>query len=58
MLQPLSWLLPPTWGIEALRDVMLRGWGIERVWLNVLVLAGFAVAFSALAVLGLKRSRA
>lgn len=37
---------------------MLRGWGIERVWLNVLVLAGFAVAFSALAVLGLKRSRA
>ena len=57
-LRPFSYLLPPTWGIFALRDVMLRGFGLDRVWLDLLVLAGFAVAFSALAVLTLKRSRA
>jgi ABC-2 type transport system permease protein len=57
-LRPLSYLLPPTWAIQGLRDVMLRGWGLEHVWLHVSVLLGFAVLFTALAILGLRRSRA
>lgn len=57
-LQPFSYLLPPTWSISALRDVFLRGWGIEHVWPNLLVLAGFAVVFTTLAIFGLRRSRA
>ncbi len=56
-LQPFSNFLPPTWGIEALRDVMLRGWGLEHLWPHALVLAGFAVAFTLLAIFSLKRSR-
>lgn len=56
-LQPFSYILPPTWGIDALRDVMLRGWGLEHLWPHVLILAGFAVVFTILAIFGLKQSR-
>ncbi len=56
-LQPFSYLLPPTWGIDALRDVMLRGWGLEHLWPHALILAGFAVIFTILAIFSLKRSR-
>jgi ABC-2 type transport system permease protein len=54
-LQPFSYILPPTWSIDGLRDVMLRGWGFEHVWLNIVVLAGFTIVFTLLAILGLKR---
>jgi ABC-2 type transport system permease protein len=57
-LRPFSYLLPPTWSIDGLRDVMLRGWGIEHVWLNLAVLAGFALVFTVLAIAGLKRRNA
>jgi len=57
-LRPLSYLLPPTWAIQGLRDVMLRGWGLEHVWLHVAVLLGFALLFTLLAIAGLRRSRA
>jgi ABC-2 type transport system permease protein len=57
-LQPFSFVLAPTWAIEGLRDVLLRGWGLEHVWLHLAVLAGFGVLFTALAMLGLRRARA
>jgi ABC-2 type transport system permease protein len=57
-LQPFSYFLPPTWAIDALRDVFLRGWGMEHVWPNVAVLAGFAVLFTLIAIVGLRRARA
>ena len=56
-LQPVAYLLPPTWGIAAMRDVMLRGWGLEHVWPHLLVLAGFAIGFTLLAIIGLRRAR-
>lgn len=56
-LQPLAYLLPPTWAIDALRDVMLRGWGLDRIWPALAMLTGFAVLFVSLAVVGLRRSR-
>lgn len=57
-LRPFSYLLPPTWAIEGLRDVLLRGWGFEHVWLHVTILAVFALVFTMLAVFGLRRARA
>lgn len=56
-LRPLSYLLPPTWAIEALRNVLLRGWGFAQIWPNLAVLLGFAVLFSTSAILGLKASK-
>lgn len=56
-LRPFSYVLPPTWGIAGLRDVLLRGWGLDHVWVNLTVLAGFAVLLTILAILGLKRNR-
>jgi len=57
-LQPFSYLLPATWGIMGLRNVLLRGWGLEHVWVQVAVLAGFALLFTAAAIAGLRRARA
>lgn len=56
-LRPFAYLLPPTWAIDAMRDVMLRGWGLDRIWLNLLILIGFALGFTGLAIVSLKRSR-
>lgn len=57
-LRPLAYALPPTWAVEAMRDVMLRGWGLAEVWPALAALAGFAALFIALAVVGLRRTRA
>lgn len=57
-LRPLAYALPPTWAIEAMRDVMLRGWGLAEVWPALAMLAGFAVLFVGLAIVGLRRARA
>ncbi len=54
-LKPFSYILPPTWSIDGIRDVLLRGWSISYVWPHVLILLGFAIVLSVLAVLGLKR---
>jgi len=56
-LRPFSYLIPPTWAIEGMRDVMLRGWGLSQVARPVLVLTGFAIGFTAIAIIGLRRSR-
>lgn len=56
-LRPFSYVLPPTWAIQGLRDVMLRGWGLEHVWVHVAVLLGFGLLATGLAILGLRRAR-
>ncbi|MBU6389359.1 ABC transporter permease [Patescibacteria group bacterium] len=56
-LRPLAYILPPTWGIQGLRDVMLRGWEISQIWPILLVLLSFAIVFSYLSIVGLKRAR-
>lgn len=57
-LAPFAWAIPPTWAVEALRAVMLKGWGLEHIGLHVAVLAGFAVGFLVLAMVGLRGARA
>jgi len=48
-LRPFSYLVPPTYAVDACRSVMLRGWGLGRIWIDIVALMGFAVAFLALA---------
>jgi ABC-2 type transport system permease protein len=56
-LRPVSYIIPPTYAVEALRSVLLRGWGIERIiWPQLVALLLFAVFFLTAAV-GLLRSR-
>lgn len=56
-LMPFSYLVPPTYAADACRAVMLRGWGLEKIWPDLLALVIFAVLFLALAVWTLKRSK-
>lgn len=56
-LKPFSYVLPSTWSILGIRDVLLRGWGISHVWPHILILLGFAVVLTLFAILGLKRNR-
>jgi len=42
-LQPLSFVIPLRYGIDAERSIMLRGWGLGGVWVDVVVLLVFAV---------------
>ncbi len=56
-LRPLSYAIPPSYAVDAIRSVMLRGWGLGRIWVDIVALMGFAAAFLAAAILSLKRGR-
>jgi len=56
-LRPLAYLVPIYWSSEALRSVLLRGWGLDRVWPHFVALGAFAALFLGLAVLMLVRQR-
>ncbi|ASJ15584.1 hypothetical protein A3L04_00080 [Thermococcus chitonophagus] len=54
-IRPLSYLLPPTYAVKALRSIMIRGWGLSKVLNDVIALLGFGVLFLSLAILNMKR---
>jgi ABC-2 type transport system permease protein len=54
-LQPLSYVIPLRYGIEAERSIMLRGWGIGEIWMDLLILILFAVLTLSASVFLLKR---
>ena len=54
-LRPLSYLIPPTYAVSALRSVFLRGWGISKIWKELLALVGFLVVFVVGSIVQLKR---
>jgi len=54
-LQPLAYIMPLTYANRALRDVMLKGWGLAEIWPDLLILTGFAVLFIALGALLTRR---
>ena len=56
-LRPASYIIPVTYAINATRAVMLKGWGLSRIWPELLALAGFAVVFMFLAFATLKRKK-
>ena len=55
ILRPLSYLIPPTYAVEAMRSVILRGWGLADIWLEIVALLGFALVFLVLSVRSLQR---
>ena len=56
-LRPASYLVPPTYAVDACRSVLLRGWGLEKVWPDIAALVVFAGVFLGLAIWSLKRRR-
>jgi ABC-2 type transport system permease protein len=56
-LQPIARLLPLTYAVDGLRDVMIRGYGLAAasVQLDLIVLGGFAILFIVLAGLTIRR---
>jgi len=56
-LRPLSYLVPPTYAVDACRAVLLKGWGLTKIWPDILALIVFAVLFLLLATLSLKRRK-
>jgi ABC-2 type transport system permease protein len=56
----LSWIGPFTplyYAAEALRDVMVRGYGWNEIHMNLLILAGFSLVFIILNVFALRKYR-
>jgi ABC-2 type transport system permease protein len=47
-------VLPTTWAMTGLNDIILRGEGLQQVWLQAAVLTGFAIVFLFFAVRRLK----
>lgn len=56
-LRPLSYLVPPTYAANACRAVMLKGWGLDKIWPDFLILIFFALIFLSLAVWTLKKGK-
>ncbi|BDZ67688.1 ABC transporter permease [Methanobacterium ferruginis] len=56
-LRPFSYLVPPTYAADACRAVMLKGWGLTKIWPDLLALVIFALLFLGLAVWSLKRGK-
>ncbi|MFP4527033.1 MAG: ABC transporter permease [Candidatus Kapaibacterium sp.] len=48
VLQYISKIIPATWFLIILKNIMLKGVGIEYFWKETLILAGFAVVFLAI----------
>ena len=54
-LQPFAYLMPLYYANNAMRDVMLKGWGLAEIWPNLAILAGFIAALVVLSALMMKR---
>jgi len=56
-LQPISYCVPLRYGIDAMRSIMLRGWGLDRIWPQVVALVLMACLTLGGAILQLRRRR-
>jgi ABC-2 type transport system permease protein len=54
-LRPVSYVIPVTYAVEAVRSVILRGWGLDKIYPDVVALLIFASVFLVLATLLLRR---
>jgi ABC-2 type transport system permease protein len=54
-LQPFAYLMPLYYANRAMRDVMLKGWGLAEIWPNLAILTGFIAALIVLSALMMKR---
>jgi ABC-2 type transport system permease protein len=56
-LQKVSLVMPLTYAGEAMKDIMIRGKGIEEIYSNILLLFGFSLLFILLNIKALKKYR-
>lgn len=56
VIQVISYLIPLTYFLEIVRGIMLKGIGIQYLWVNIVVLLGFAITLLILATLRFKKS--
>lgn len=54
-LRPVSYLLPTTYAVEAVRSVILCGWGLDKIYPDIAALVIFASVFLTLATISLRR---
>lgn len=54
-LRPFAYLMPLYYGNTAMRDVMIKGWGLAEIWPNLAVLVGFAALFVVLSAAMMRR---
>lgn len=54
-MQPLSYFVPLTYAVDACRSILLRGWGLEKIWMDFAALSVFAFVFLIAAMYSLKR---
>jgi ABC-2 type transport system permease protein len=57
VLRPISYFIPLTYAVEGMRSVMIRGWGIGGIWLQIGVLAIFACVMLLLSAYSLRKRR-
>ncbi len=55
LIRPVSSFIPLTYAVDAMRSVMIRGWGLGSIWWDLLVLAAFAGAMLALSAYSLRK---
>ena len=54
-LQPFAYAMPIYYANVALRDVMLKGWGVAEIWPNLAILAGIGIVLVILSALMMRR---
>lgn len=54
-LQPIAYFMPIYYANAALRDVMLKGWGLAEIWPNLAVLVGIGIILAILSPLMMRR---
>ncbi len=53
-LQPVSYIVPLTYGINLFEGIMLKGWGFKELWVDFLVVGGMCLIFFVLAVISVR----
>lgn len=56
-LRPISSFIPLTYAVDGARSVMIRGWGADQIWVQIVILTLFALAMLLLSTLMLKRRK-
>ena len=54
-LKPIAYTMPLYYANTALRDVMIKGWGIAKIWPQLLILLGFTLVFLILSIVMMRR---
>ncbi|NPD89496.1 MAG: ABC transporter permease [Asgard group archaeon] len=53
-LQPVSYIVPLTYGINLFEGIMLKGWGFKELWVDFVVVSGMCLIFFILAVISVR----